>query len=130
MTDQIVKLDELHTKARKLDNEQRVEEGGKDRPIFDWDEISYGESELISILSSELRAADRDGNTDEMRRMFRAIRELAARYLIHVPKDWLISSAPDEIDWADPDSIAKYVRQSKARDLFDALGNPQDASGG
>jgi hypothetical protein len=35
-------------------------------------------------------------------------KELMAQVLVDVPRSWLLDSAPEEIDWSDPDSL-KYV---------------------
>jgi hypothetical protein len=108
-----------------------MEKRKRSQPEFDWSNISYGDSERISLVSIKVARARATNDDGLLVEAFAEMRSILAEHLIHVPQDWLISSAPDTntIDWRNPDNLRAYLRSDKGVALMQAYGNADPLDG-
>lgn len=103
-------------------------------PKFDFSDVSYKESRKLTRLQHQLEALQRrkdegpledlDDVLDEIEAVLDAQEEYICKLLVDVPRGWLVSSAPSEIDWSNRESLS-YLRGDKWRALADALQEAQ-----
>lgn len=103
----------------------------REYPVFDWANISYGDSERISLVSIKVARARATNDDGLLVEAFAEMRTLLAEHLISVPQDWLVTSAPatDEINWRDPENLRRYLRSDKGVPLMQAYGNADPLDG-
>lgn len=51
---------------------------------------------------------------------------LLARVLVDVPRNWLVSDAPDSLDWSDPESL-DWLKAGKLDELIAAMGEARSS---
>lgn len=119
--------------------------GNDEQPVFDFDELSWGDSKDVTRLISKVGAISAKAqalnamNTDELsaaqldkrQRDIEAndaalvdamdgIQKFMAAVVISIPQSWLVRRAPDNPDWNDPASF-DYLRSSRFMDLVAAF---------
>jgi hypothetical protein len=119
------------------------------KPVFDFSQTSYkwlrqwsNVNNRIMQYSTLLTANENPANTpDEQDTLRRARLEAAAGFddiiterdallvqaLTDVPREWLVTGAPDVIDWHDPASL-DYLRADKIDPLVSALTEARSAA--
>lgn len=61
---------------------------------------------------------------ENLERVNQQIREIFARVITVIPRDWFVRGAPDALDYADPETY-KWVRADKVNNLRQALAKAQ-----
>lgn len=103
-------------------SDQNGTDGAK--PEFDFTEISWKDSKEFSRMQMRLRRASADNNLEGLDIAFAGMESLLARVVTHIPREWLIKSAPPTLDWSDPASF-DFVRGNRMTDLIIAIGKAQ-----
>lgn len=98
--------------------------------VYRWDDIPYGEAEEGEVIAVEMSAAKAARDAVALRKAFDAMRSLAAKYLVSVPRSYLVKGAPGDIDWSDPANLARYVKNVDMGRVLRAFNDPEAASGG
>lgn len=124
----------MQKKKSKNGKHDAFEEFTGGTPKFDFADVSYKESRKLTRLQHELEALQRrkdEGPLDELEDVLDAIEdvldaqeEYICKLLVDVPRAWLVSSAPSEIDWSDRESL-QFLRGDKWRALAEALQEAQ-----
>lgn len=127
-----------NSKPRRRPVNGRQAEG----PVYDFDDISYGWSmdwakanAKLVHLQTILAAQPRENLTaDEQIMVMQAQDEALGEYetvlaerdrlvsevLVEVPRDWLVSRAPETLDWSDPASL-RWVKVSRFEQLVQGV---------
>lgn len=104
----------------------------QDKPQFQVPAMSWRESKGISVLQAKIRKLNRDDVEPEyVEAVLGELDALLARFVVSVPRDWLMPGAPDDLDWSDPVSF-DWVRSDKMSDLQTGMieaATPQAVSG-
>ena len=103
-------------------SDQNGTDGAK--PEFDFSEISWKDSKEFSRMQMRLRQASADNNLDGLDMAFAGMENLLARVVTHIPREWLVKSAPEMLDWSQPTAF-DYVRGNRMSDLIIAIGKAQ-----
>lgn len=124
-----------------------AEENGH-KPVFDFDDVSYGWSRDWMKAVSELGAtttlidapmAEGISDIDKHRVTLAKVEaverldslisrrdQLVCDVLVDVPREWLVKGAPLEIDWRCADSL-RYIKSRKINDLIVSMQEAQSA---
>lgn len=100
-------------------------------PEFDLSNLSWGDTKLGYRAQVLLNKGHNEGDPDKVDEALSSMEQLLARSVISIPRSWLVDSAPDEVDWSDPDSFAAYLRGNRFNDLltlFNESETPEAAS--
>ena len=131
--------------ARKRTTRANGAKAEEERPEFDFSEYNWVEAREMARLQHEAERAvalleeksvllnidQFEAALEEERRVMDQLEEGVAHLLVSIPRDWLIASAPDEIDWSKRDSF-KWLRANRFRSLQLALAEasgPERVSG-
>lgn len=101
------------------------------KPTFDFSEISWGDSEDITVISAQLSAAQAANDAEGIKAAFVAIRAAIARMVTYVPREWFVKAAPEPLDFADPETY-RYLKRDKFQTLMGMAKeeqSPLDSSG-
>src|SRR5688572_18370393 len=93
------------------------------QPIFDRSRISHRENKQVSVLQARLKSAQASGDWQEIEACLNLTDAFFARFLVSVPRGWLVPNAPDTLDWSDPDSL-NWLQADRYNDLA-AAANPE-----
>ena len=99
-----------------------------EKPVLDFSNLSWGDAEDADILSMEAAKASASGDTEAVRAAQRGLRQLIARVVVSLPRSWLVPSAPEAPDWADPDTY-RYLRRDKMQELLSYYRDPEKVTG-
>ena len=98
------------------------------QPIFDRSRISHRENKQVSVLQARLKAAQASGDWQEIETCLNQTDAFFARFLVSVPRTWLVPNAPDTLDWSDADSL-NWLQADRYNDLA-AAANPEAGKSG
>lgn len=82
-------------------------------PVFDFDEMSWGDSKQIMILGEKLKAA----SGDTAMSLFADLEKAVSPYIVSVPRSWLVKRAPDPVDYSQPGAL-EWLRRSRFYELL------------
>lgn len=88
-------------------------------PEFDFSNLSWKESKEMDFARTKIRRGEEEADVDVMEQGFNEMQIFLAKIVVSVPRAWLVDSAPDEIDWSDPDSF-DWMRGTRMSDLMRA----------
>lgn len=100
-----------------------------DQPVFNFDRFSWKDAKTITRIQAEAaRAAalladpaalkDEDafeGALAAQDAVYEKLQAYISRVLVSVPRSWLVSDAPEDLDWSDPASLDWLRGQSFAK---------------
>jgi hypothetical protein len=92
------------------------------KPQFDFSNLSWGDDQEATLIGMKTRKAREDNDVEGFSAAMNELNGYVAKVLRYVPREWLVSSAPEKIDWSDPDNLKRYVRADKFSDIQDAMG--------
>lgn len=81
-------------------------------PQFDFSELSWGDDKAFARMQLMLRKALEENDAELMQQAHDGLDSYLSKVTTYVPRDYLVKSAPEQIDWADPASM-NYIRGSK-----------------
>ena len=90
-------------------------------PTFKFDSISWDDGKRLFKLQAKVQQLEGVG-LDEMDVFFEELDQLVVSFVEEVPREWLVPSAPDELDWDDPASMG-WVHISRVMPLINAMIN-------
>jgi hypothetical protein len=86
-----------------------------EKPVFDYTHYSRGEQKAMTRLqlrlqrvlaqaneSGDLNDDQFDAKLDELDSMTEELESFVCRFLVSVPRSWLVPEAPENIDWQQP----------------------------
>lgn len=97
-------------------------------PQFDYTDWSHKKAKAIRfqakrIAYQESRVDNYEGDPDGFEAEIAALEDamnamyaMVCEHLISVPRGWLVSNAPEKLDWSKPESL-DWIRQDKFEDL-------------
>ena len=91
----------------------------QDKAVVDRSDVSWKETKRIAKLFNRLEKLnidDPDEYDDEYDRIWSEIQVFMSSVIVSIPSSWLISSAPPDLDWSDPESL-DWVRSEKFSEL-------------
>lgn len=91
-----------------------------EKPVFDFSELSYGDMKQVTRWPYEMRAAEAENDIAKVEAVIAKKDALYASTIVSVPREWLIKSAPETIEWSDPASL-NYLRADKVDALEAAM---------
>jgi hypothetical protein len=99
------------------------------KPHFDFSDLSWAESiEIGREIAKIGKATDLARTSDDAEEAVRDLEplvvkfyELLARFVVDIPRTWLVRTAPDDIDYSKPGEVAKWLRRDKSQALITAL---------
>lgn len=94
------------------------------KPTLDMENLSWGDSEKMALLSVKAQQAQQTGDHDAMAEMFLEMRQMLSRVVEDMPRDWLVKSAPDDLDWNDPASF-QWLKSSRMARLQELMAAPE-----
>jgi hypothetical protein len=89
-------------------------------PEFDFSELSWGDDKVASEIQMKSLKAQQENDVEGFQSAVSLMEQYLAKVVTHVPREWLISSAPEQIDWSDTASY-NYLRASKMIELRKAM---------
>ncbi len=90
-------------------------------PIFDFEDISWGESKQLSRLLLRLGGMITDGgDSADAITEIEKIEAAIAPYIVSVPRSWLVKRAPASIDWQTTGAL-NHLRRARFGDLLAAV---------
>ena len=109
-----------------------------DQPVFDFSRWSWGQQKDASRLLMQalhvqalLNKPSILGNREDFDRVMEQLDAITlanernlCSVLVSVPRGWLVDSAPEEIDWSDPESL-NWVVGPRFNDLMAAMRTAQ-----
>lgn len=104
-------------------------ESQEDQPTFDFSDVSWRESKRQLRIIAEMQAAGEAGDMDKVDALLEETSAFFAKVVTHVPRSWLVRSAPEALDWTDPASF-DYLRSDKVAALRAAMNRAQAATSG
>lgn len=78
-------------------------------PEFDFSNFSWADDVRVSEIALMTRKAQSENDVDGLRAAFAALNEYMAKIVTYVPREWLVTTAPEALDWKDPMSF-NYLR--------------------
>ena len=96
---------------------------GDEQPVFDRSRISHRENKQVSVLQARLKAGQNSGDWQELETCLNQMDAFFSKFLVSVPRSWLVPGAPDALDWADPGSL-NWLQADKYQTLAEAS-NPK-----
>jgi len=119
------------------DNKPKLHSDNGNKPEFDFSDFSRAESKHIAKVYRKARFVNAKMNDDSLlaqmsfdefeqleqqaQDLEREANEMIVKRLVSMPRDWLVTSAPDNIDWSDPESLG-YLRGNMSGALQEAFG--------
>jgi len=88
-------------------------------PEFDFSNLSWKESKDMDYARTKIRKGEAEADVETMQAGFEEMQAFLAKIVVSVPRSWLVSDAPEEIDWSDPDNF-DWLRGSRMQDLMKA----------
>ena len=88
----------------------------EEQPAFNLDELSWGDQQRVL----QLLAGNATLTTANALDMEHELQALWARCTVSVPRSWVVSSAPENLDWSKPEAFL-HVRLTKIGALTNAL---------
>jgi hypothetical protein len=85
-------------------------------PQFDFSELSWGDEKAFSRINLLILKSQEINDADMLSEAHQTLDGYMAKIITYIPRDWLINSAPESIDWKDPASL-NYIRSKKVGDL-------------
>lgn len=95
----------------------------EDAPVFDFEDISWGESKQLSRLLLRLGTMMTESNGGDNADAINEIEKIEAAiapYIVSVPRAWLVKRAPAEIDWQQAGAL-NHLRRARFGDLLAAV---------
>lgn len=89
-------------------------------PQFDFSELSWGDDKALARLQLMLRKAVEENDAALMQEAHESMDAYLAKVTTYVPRDYLIKSAPEQIDWSDAASM-DYIRGGKMGEFRDEM---------
>ncbi len=89
-----------------------------EKPVFDLDELSWGDSKKIMLLTDKLNKAGCDAAAQIP--IFEELEPLIAGLTLSVPRSWLVKRAPDPWRLSQPGAL-NYLKRDRLMDLFQAV---------
>jgi len=102
------------------------------KPTFDLSELSWRESKSLATMQTRMANAQSERDVAGLEAGFAGMEAFLARVVVSVPRDWLVASAPDNVNWKDPASF-DWLRAARMKDLMSALAeaqSPEEVTGG
>lgn len=104
-------------------------------PTFDFSRVSYRQGRemtraqiRLAHVVQKMDALPPEADLEPLLSEYDALLDIQADYVRQciefVPRDWLIDSAPDTIDWHDPASL-DYLRADKFTALIEAMADAE-----
>jgi hypothetical protein len=91
--------------------------------VIDTSDMSWGDFKTGYFLKRKLEEAQKSGDAALIEAAITDMEKLLARVVKAVPRDWLISTAPDEIDWSDYTNFSKWLKGDRFEELAGAYGS-------
>lgn len=100
-----------------------------DRPRFDLEGLSWGDSMAIGTIGSRITAVQMGAEVtaDQLMTLMDELIGHLAHTVTFVPSSYLVRGAPERIDWSQPESFRKYIKTRKAMLLVQALAEALNA---
>jgi hypothetical protein len=95
-----------------------------DKPTFDLGNLSWKDSKALSTQQIRLARAQEERDAVGLEAGFAGMERFLARAVVSVPRDWLVTDAPDALDWSDPASF-DWLKSARMKDLMKALAEAQ-----
>jgi len=99
-------------------SDQNGTDGAK--PEFDFSNFSWRDDRQIAILQAKIGKAAENHDIEAIEEGYKDIERFFSLILVSVPREWLVRTAPEMIDWSQPDSL-RWLRGDKSRALLNAL---------
>jgi hypothetical protein len=96
----------------------------EEAPMFDFDNISWADEKEKSLAMSALENAKKAGDVEALTTAFGRLELYLSKCLVSVPREWLVKSAPEVINWSEQASF-KYIKGMKFANLLQALNQAQ-----
>ena len=101
----------------------KPEQPPEEQPVFDRSRISHRENKQVSVLQARLKAAQSSGDWQETETCLNLTDAFFSKFLVSVPRSWLVPGAPESLDWSDPESL-NWLQADKYQTLAD-VSNPK-----
>jgi hypothetical protein len=87
-----------------------------------WSAVLQGDAkDDLSDDEQEMLTAGRLEAATQVNALMDRRNELAAMVLVDVPREWLVTDAPDAIDWSDPENLLDYVKDKHFNHLLKGI---------
>lgn len=97
----------------------------KPQAEFNFENLSFEDLEYYGLLQARVNGASASGDEDALAEAFQERREFLARVTVDIPREWLMSSTPETVDWSDPASFS-YIRGTKFLPFLQALNDAME----
>jgi len=98
------------------------------KPRFDFSELSWGDDQAATTIGMRIRKAREDNDADGFMSAMDQLNDYVAKVLVYVPREWVVKSAPETIDWSVPANLKAYIRADKFNMLQEAMGEEKKGS--
>lgn len=89
-------------------------------PEFDFSELSWADDKALARVSLMLRKSGEENDAELMFQAHELMDAYLAKVTTYVPREYLVKSAPEQINWSDPASM-DYIRGGKMSELRDEM---------
>jgi hypothetical protein len=93
-------------------------------PQFDFSRLSWKDGKALDLARAKISKGAATGDPEMLQAGFDEMEAYFAKVIEYVPQDWLVSDAPDNLRWDDPDSF-NWLLGYRAEDLIIAMGEAQ-----
>lgn len=97
----------------------------EEKPVFNFDDLSWADSKELSLAQTRIRTANAAGDIEGLISGFADMQRFLARVVVSIPRDWLVNSAPEQIDWSDSASF-DLLKAKRMRDVLKLLDEAQE----
>lgn len=96
-----------------------------EKPVFDLSELSWKDSKALTAAQMRVKGAAEAGDWERLEQGFAEMQQFLARVVVSIPREWLVKSAPADVDWSDPASF-DLLRAKRMNDVLKLLNEAQE----
>lgn len=96
-----------------------------EKPVFDLSDLSWGDSKALTTAQMKVKGAAAAGDFERLEQGFGDMQAFLARVVVSIPRDWLVKSAPEVVDWSKPESY-DFLKSKRMNELLVALNEAQE----
>jgi hypothetical protein len=98
-----------------------------EKPVFNTDDMSWGDTEQVWILSAQLQQAQATNNIELIKESLYGLRVALSSSVVSIPDSWLVNNKKGlNLDWSNPDNYS-FIRGKLFMQLFELFTQAMNA---
>lgn len=96
-----------------------------EQPEFNFDDLSWDEMKELDHIRVKQQMAAEEGDHDLLDEAASEMQEFMTKVVVSIPASWIVTSAPENVDWSDAANLGKYLKGIRFISLVEAFNEAQ-----